>query len=584
MMRLGDIVMVVVLAVVLTASFCNGDDRGVSIRPAAPGSGEVVGDQWLLVIGIDTYLHWPRLKTAGNDARAVRDILLERYYFEKRHLIELYDAKATRKNIIAALRRLATELKSDDALVIFYAGHGHLDPITKEGSWIPVESGTTDASAWISNHAVKNYLKIDAIKARHILLISDSCFAGDFFRGRRGKLPEINQKVIQKAYRLTSRQAITSGGLEPVSDAGFGGNSVFSHFLVQALRDNRDPFTVPSALFPQIKAGVAENAEQFPQFGALKGTGGQQGGELVLFLRKTWRLDALAADSARKSEELDRLRRMEVDAEAAKEKENAEIARREREVAALDAKIAELRGSLGTPAETDDSLDTMLAMVQEKEAQQRHLELLKQQREEEAAKRQGEIERLRDAQEKQRMEALEADIDKYLKIVGSPYGEKMKAAAWKSLVRRHPEAGDLPVGDIGALRRRAYPRYAAAVSALVSSVQTAGADGRLNKARFDILYDVLIRKGSGGMSDRARRFNEARVKSNRDDDDIQVSAAGHCNSDRCQDLLVFQDAGKPQETIMEIPADLTADQVDPTARKALQSLARILLQRQGLVE
>jgi hypothetical protein len=182
------------------------------------------------------YSEWPRLKTAVNDAKSFRNVLLSRYYFDKEHLIELYDEKATRKNIISSLRFFAKKTKKSDSLIIYYAGHGHVDSITKAGSWIPVESGTRDVSAWISNHEVKNYLRVDAIKAKHIILVSDSCFAGDFFRGHRGRLPKVTDKVIKKAYRLSSRQAVTSGGLEPVYDDGFGKNSVFSYYLQRVFK------------------------------------------------------------------------------------------------------------------------------------------------------------------------------------------------------------------------------------------------------------------------------------------------------------------------------------------------------------
>ena len=109
--------------------------------------------------------------------------------------------------------------------------------------------------------------------------------------------------MIKKTYTLTSRQAITSGGLEPVSDAGFGGNSVFSCFLVRALKNNQKPFLVPSDFFPRIKAGVAENAEQFPQFGSLKDTGGSQAGEIVLFLKQDIRLKGLSKSAAERQKE-----------------------------------------------------------------------------------------------------------------------------------------------------------------------------------------------------------------------------------------------------------------------------------------
>ena len=320
------------------------------------------------------YIHWPRLNTAVNDAKAFKDVLLARYHFDEKHLIELYDEEATRKNIIAQCRHLAGKLSDDDSLVIFYAGHGQLDSITKEGSWIPVESGIKDASAWISNHDIKNYLKIDAIKAKHILLISDSCFSGDFFRGHRGALPEVTDTVIKKAFNLSSRQAVTSGGLEPVSDAGFGDHSVFSYFLLKALNENRKPFLIPSDFFPVIKAGVAENAEQFPQYGSLKDTGGSQGGEIVLFLKQESRIDALTEETVDRQKEIEYLQQMEFNAQAVKKRREAEIAAKAKELARLDAQIKAMKRRLGTAAvQADDSLDSMLAMVRQKEDQKKDL-------------------------------------------------------------------------------------------------------------------------------------------------------------------------------------------------------------------
>jgi len=246
----GFFILLISILMLFTESNLSADTRGISVKPISPSGEQVTGDQWLFVVGIDTYIEWPRLETAVNDARSIKDVLLSRYHFDKEHLIELYDEEATRKNIISKLRFLANNVKESDSLVIFYAGHGYLDSITKRGSWIPVEGGKEDASVWISNNDIKDYLNVDAIKAKHILLISDSYFAGDFFRGREGKIPEVTEKVIQKAYQLSSRQAIAFGGLEPVSNAGLGNNSVFSHFLVKTLKENQKPFLIPSDLFP----------------------------------------------------------------------------------------------------------------------------------------------------------------------------------------------------------------------------------------------------------------------------------------------------------------------------------------------
>lgn len=433
-------------------------ERGIALKPIAPTGEQVQGDTWLFVIGIDSYLSWPRLTTAVNDAKKVRDVLLERYHFDKDRLIELYDTDATRKNIMGGFVRLAKNVKPEDSVLIFYAGHGHLDPITKAGSWVPVESATDDPSAWVKNNDIKDYLNANAVQAKHILLVSDSCFAGDFFRGARGALPEVNDAVVKKAYQLSSRQALTSGGVEPVTDSGFGGNSVFSHFLVAALKDNTKPFLIPSDLFPQVKAGVAQNAEQFPQLGGLYGVGGQEGGEFVFFLKQDLsnarQLKEMDAAEQTRQAELLRLKQMEAEAAAAKQREQEEIAKKQKELDGLDQQIVVMKQRLGSGVTTgpNEGLQTMLAMVKQKEEQGRRLVELKKQREEEEAKRQAEINRLRAEAEAKRRAPILADIATYEEIMALPYGKEMAETVWQSLVSKYPEARQVASGHLGLFK------------------------------------------------------------------------------------------------------------------------------------
>ena len=439
MQQINKLLLPLFIAIILLFAILIQTAGSAIARPVSPAGDLVSGDQWLFVIGINTYRRWPHLNTAVNDARSVKDVLLSRYYFDKKNLIELYNEQATRKNILKQLVYLAKNVRKDDSLVIFYAGHGHLDPITKEGSWIPVESGIEDISARISNHDIKQYLSVDAIKASHILLVSDSCFSGDFFRGARGKLPAVTNKVIKRAYKLTSRQAITSGGLEPVSDSGFGNNSVFSYFFVKTLKENQKPFLIPSDLFPDIKAGVAENADQFPRYGTLKDTGGQQGGELIFFLKQDMRLKNLSAEAKTRQQELERLKQMEAADREAKKKEAAEIAEQKKKLTVLDAQIETMRKRLGGSAvRADDSLDTMLAMIEQKETQAKRLEELRREKEAEEKKRKKEIAQLKKEREAKIIAGLKPEIEKYKKIIASKYGQSMKTAAWKSLIAKCP--------------------------------------------------------------------------------------------------------------------------------------------------
>ena len=252
----------------------------------SPTGQEVSGNQWLFVIGIDSYTNFPRLSTSVNDAKAVKEILLKRYHFDEYHIIELYDGEATRRNILGKLRYLTRRVGPDDSVIIFYSGHGGLDSAKREGSWIPVEGTTERSSSWISNKDIYNYLKIDAIKAKHVLLIADSCFSGDSFRSYRGEIGRVTDEVIKQAYKQRSRQVIMSGGIKPVVETGLSDNSIFTHFLIKGLKDNKKPFLIPSELFKGMKGGLEKNSNLVPGFGTLKDKGEQKGGELVLFLNR----------------------------------------------------------------------------------------------------------------------------------------------------------------------------------------------------------------------------------------------------------------------------------------------------------
>ena len=91
---------------------------------------------YLLIIGIDKYKEVSPLHNAVKDSKAVCDVLIAQYAFEKSDLIELYNENATRENIIEAFDELSEKITQDDNLLIYYAGHGYYRRNLKLGYWV----------------------------------------------------------------------------------------------------------------------------------------------------------------------------------------------------------------------------------------------------------------------------------------------------------------------------------------------------------------------------------------------------------------------------------------------------------------
>lgn len=239
-------------------------------------------EYYLLIIGIDNYTGtWSPLKNAVKDALAVESMLKSKYKID--HVRTLYNEKATRTNIIRELEWLVDNVSSKDNVLIFYSGHGEFKPQLSKGYWVPVDAASASTASFISNSDIQTFL--GGIQSRHTLLISDACFSGDIFRGNSGSITfEETDKYYRQANELKSRQAITSGGIEPVLDGGKAGHSVFSYYLLQAFQENEKKYLDASQLYSKIKTPVMNNSEQTPIFNPVKNAG-DEGGQFI-FLKK----------------------------------------------------------------------------------------------------------------------------------------------------------------------------------------------------------------------------------------------------------------------------------------------------------
>ena len=278
--------LIILIVSFLVASICallcpiaiQASARGITLISDLSHQNSELGEYKALIIGINEYKD-PKisdLKTAINDATAMAKLLGERYGFSDIKL--LLDHEATRGSIYRALRKLVSSTKPDDSVLIYYAGHGDLDRLTNDGWWIPSDAKGGDPVTYLENVTVQSLIK--NMKARHVLVISDSCYSGTLFGTARAIPPIIDDKYYLNLYNEKSRWGMTSGNKTPVADDGTGGHSVFAYQLLKELRKSDKPYISAQELYTRIAPIVSNNSEQTPLCRPIRNTG-DQGGEFV---------------------------------------------------------------------------------------------------------------------------------------------------------------------------------------------------------------------------------------------------------------------------------------------------------------
>jgi len=231
---------------------------------------------YALIIGNNNYEHLEKLDAAENDARGIEKVLKEKYGFETTLLLskKYYD---TAKAII----NFTKNAKKNDNLLIYYAGHGKLEKEENRGYWLPTDAGVEQGPNWLGNDDIKNWIR--ASKAKHILLVIDSCFSGSLMRdsGQNKSIEKLTEKSIQRLQQKKTRIVFTSGGEEPVVDSDGGSHSFFAGKLIKMLKNNNDVI-ISLELFQGVRRYVIDNTQQTPEHALIHGTG-HDGGEFLFF-------------------------------------------------------------------------------------------------------------------------------------------------------------------------------------------------------------------------------------------------------------------------------------------------------------
>ena len=237
---------------------------------------EVSGRQRVAVtIGIDAYPERP-LRSAVADARRVAAALRALGF----QVYELHDAQATGAQITHLFRQaLPNLLGPDGQLVVFFAGHGHTDrpgAVDAMGYLIPVDGSLSDPRAavqtGISMASLAEWVSERWLRARHVLLLVDACYAGLALPGTLRSAPAAD---LAWAAHMPSTVVLTAGSDgETAAELPSGG--LFTTVVVEALGSrsadrNRDGYLTSSELARYVDKEVPRRARrlghsQSPQF------------------------------------------------------------------------------------------------------------------------------------------------------------------------------------------------------------------------------------------------------------------------------------------------------------------------------
>ena len=220
---------------------------------------------YAMLIGNNKYDYWDDLSSPINDITAIAKVLKEKYKFEipDQFILKNVDRGAIRK----AFFKMNNILTEDDYLLIYYSGHGQKSENIQKAYWIPVNAKETFDENWISTSFVSEMT--GTFKAKHVLLMIDSCYSGLITKGTNEALDNKegdadDASLLRKWLQRPTRLFITSGSDERVPDAGAGGHSFFAAKFLQILKENQDHI-ISREVYDKIDVYIQKNAKVNPQ-------------------------------------------------------------------------------------------------------------------------------------------------------------------------------------------------------------------------------------------------------------------------------------------------------------------------------
>jgi hypothetical protein len=220
-------------------------------------------DLYMLAIGISNYdASELKLRFADKDARVISDIFKTQSgkLFNNVYVKELYNAEATRANILAGLRWLGNKNNLKDVAVVFIAGHGKVD---NEGNFyiVPIDGLEYEVSQGVTKNDIMGILR--NISGTRLLLL-DVCRGSMManpdsepsFRGGKDVNEAIRHLADAEDDIITFAATTGNGSAQERLEWGHG---AFTKALIAGLKEGEADFLKIGVIYlPELYSFVAK--------------------------------------------------------------------------------------------------------------------------------------------------------------------------------------------------------------------------------------------------------------------------------------------------------------------------------------
>ncbi|MBA3321854.1 MAG: caspase family protein [Pyrinomonadaceae bacterium] len=206
------------------------------------------GTAYILAVGVNRYAN-PQydLKYAVADAQdfsaEVRRQQEGLHRYEQTKVIALYDAEATKANILRGLARLASQIQPEDWVIIYFAGHG-----TAHGNQfylLPHDLGYTGSRTRLDADGLRNILThsisdreltqaFEKMDAGQLLLVIDACNSGQALEAEEKRRGPMNSKgLAQLAYEKGMYILTAAQSYQAAQEAARFGHGFLTYALIE---------------------------------------------------------------------------------------------------------------------------------------------------------------------------------------------------------------------------------------------------------------------------------------------------------------------------------------------------------------